>query len=239
MKKHTYILLLVALLFSCSKHSQDNKDGITVYLSVPDMTTIKNVSLKVNGKKVYDDEMKYGSISDIPFRKEVKTKIKANDSTGYYFEVSFNGRYRSFYIPAKGLESLIIANVRDFEFEVKENTKAEQDTTFTIFISKNITDNCNLKIAINNDTLYNGKFYNNYPTHSYDTLKFIPNIRRSQISSMYFEIEEALEKTSIKLEAIYDFDPDKINVLYINLNSFINVITNLDDNWDACWQIGG
>ncbi len=239
MKKHTYILLLVALLFSCSKRSLDNKDGITVYLSVPDMTTIKNVSLTVNDRKVYDDEMKYGSIVDFPFDKEVKVNTKANDTTGYYFEVSFNNQYKSFYIPAKGLESLIIAHVRYFEFEVRENSKAEQDTTFTIFISKNITDNCNLKIAINNDTLYNGKFYNNYPTHSYDTLKFIPNIRRSQISSMYFEIEEALEKTSIKLEAIYDFNPDKINVLYINLNSFINVITNLDDNWDACWQIGG
>jgi hypothetical protein len=201
------------------------------------MTIIKNVQLKINGKDVYDGEMKYDTLSNIPFYMKIQTGIR--DTSGYYFEVRFNNRYKAFYVPAKGLESLIIAYNNFFDFEMKDVANGSPDSLYTIYITNAFADESMLKIAINSDTLYNGKYFNNYPTHSYDTLKFVPGIKRSEIVNMYFEIDEMSEKIKINLDGKYDFNLKIVNTLYLNVNCYFNIITNLDENWDACWQTEG
>jgi len=227
------VISLTFIFFSCNKQ-KENKDakisGLVVYIS-GDLDDNCPVQLTINGIEVFNGAMVYGKIPEIPDLMKIQTNIR--DSAGYFFEMRFCDREKSFYIPAVGLDSIIIASFCYIKIEEYDLRGENLDKDFTFYITKNITDQCNLKIAIDGDTLYDGKFINNYPIHKYNTMKFIPEINKKGNLKFYVEVENEFVKRYIEFER----SVEKYKSVHLDMKCDFNVTTNLDDNWEECWMI--
>jgi len=230
MKKLFFFTILI-FYFSCNKTKeiQENEkvsNGLVVFFTGQYGDNF-NLRLTINGTSVYDSMLVYNKLKSDPWMMEIVTNIR--DSVGYLFQVRYDNKEKTFYIPAKGLDSLIISYAGFFEVNLTPKTENKKDSVFSIYLTKNIDDNCNVKIASDSDTLYNNKFINNYPPRIFDKMKFTPDITNKGKGSKSFYVE-------IWNKFIYFYcDPTKYNSADVILNCKYVITTNLDEEWEGCW----
>ncbi len=206
--------------------SDNHDNGLVVYFSsiYADNSSLK---ISINEHVVYDSKIKQDTLSLIPSMMKIKTNIR--DTLGYNFNVTYSNIERSFYLPATGVDSVLINFSGMFNVELISKEENNKDTVFTMYITKNIGDNYFVKIANNLDTLYNGVFLNNYPEVDYNTMKFVPKINNKGTNNLYVKIWDSYIY-------IY-FLPEKHSSVNINLDYSMKVFTNAYEHWERLWWI--
>ncbi len=230
--KYIFYMLIFMLYSSCnetnhkikskSKNNNLDKNGLIIYFSSQFQDKLQ---LSINDIVVYDSIVYY-NMNDFSNRMEILTDVI--DSVGYHFNVKFSNKEKTFFLPSKGLNKIIISYGGVFDIELIENKSIENDK-FTIYLSKNIEDNCNVKIAADSDTLYNGKFINNYPPKYFNTMELKYNKNKNKKINFYVEIWNTF--------IYFDCIPAKYCCVKVNLDYSYRIATNLDGDWEAYWSL--
>lgn len=224
--KYLFLLFLVLTSISCKKridlnelHKPDIKhNGLFIYFNTYAQRYLK---ININDSVVFDQF----AFPDSVFKyTKLEIPTNARDSVEYNFNVAYSDCEHNFYLPAKGLDSLIISEASFFNIEHIEKKQPNQKREFTFYLSKNIANNCNVKIAADSVTLYNGLFLNNYPRRYYNTMKFTYTFsEKKRYVEMYLEIFENFTYFSI--------DTEKYDAVKVSFDNHLVITTNLDEEW--------
>jgi len=200
-----------------SKSTTINKNGLTLYFSTYSQRFLKieiNDSIVYNSLAFTDSVFTYTDLM-------IQTKMK--DTIGYKFKVNYSGCEHNFYLPAKGLDTLFIAEVGLFNVAHIEKKNPTRNREFAFYMSKNIANNCNAKIAADSVTLYDGLFLNNYPRRYYNTMKLTHTFSKKRYIEMYVEIFDNFTYFSI--------DTEKYDGVRVDFDNHLVITTNLDEEW--------
>ena len=233
MKLLNYIslVLFISLAYSClnneTKYTANDdfmyEDGIVVFFS-GQCNDKSDLFISINGHIVYDTVALYGKLDYDPYRIDIKTNIR--DSLGYNFYVKYLNVEKTFYIE-DNIDSLIISFGAGFYLNKVDRTM--NDTTFALFITKNVTDICNIKIAMDNDTVYDGLFLNNYPNRKYNTMRLPIKRTNKRFADFYVEIWE-------NKFIHFGCDFEKTSAINVDMDCSFFITTNLDNDWEGCWM---
>jgi hypothetical protein len=201
-------------------------NGLVIYFAGQHGDT-SNLKIIINENVVYNNKIVYGKIKDSPWRMKIETNIR--DTVGYYFNIKYFNESKSFFLPAKGIESVLISYGGFYNVDLISKTESSKDSVFAIYLTKNIIDNCSVKIASDSDTIYHGLFINNYPPIDYNTMRFIPQLQNKGIRNFYVKIWN--------FDIYFDCNPEKYSSARVNLDCSFNIFTNLDEEWESLWWI--
>lgn len=216
---------VVLTSISCNKNNDQSEvqkseikyNGLTLYLSG---FFNSNLQLTINDTLVFD-ETSNAEPGRIFKRKECLTSIR--NSHFYTFNLRYSDCVKNFHLPAKELDSLIISEVSLFDIKHIEKKIPNKKKEFSFYISKNIANNCSVKIAADSDTLYKGLFLNNYPRRYYNSMKFTHTFSKKRFIEIYVEIFNNFTCFSI--------DTEKYDAVKITYDNHLVITTNLDEEW--------
>lgn len=225
-----YLSILIFFL-SCTKVSvnepskiqtiEANRNGLVVtflgyaqrdlFLSINDAVVFEGIA--------YPDSGVYYTNLEIP------TNIR--NLVDYKFKVIHSGSENNFQLPAQGLDSLAIGEVGLFNIEHIEKKYPNKNKEFTFYLSKNIANNCKVKIAADSVTLYDGLFLNNYPRKYYNSMKFTHTFSKKRFVEMYVEVFDNFTYFSI--------DTEKYDAVKVSFDNHLIITTNLDEEWNTSY----
>ncbi len=180
----------------------------------------RDLTLSINDTIVFDG-IAYPDTGVYYTHLRISTNIR--NSPDYRFKVIHSGCENNFHLLAKGLDSLAIGEVGLFNIEHIEKKQPNKKRVFTFYLTKNIANNCNVKIAADSVTLYDGLFLNNYPRRYYNTMKFTHNFSKKRYIEMYVEIFDNFTYFSI--------DTEKYDGVRVDFDNHLVITTNLDEEW--------
>lgn len=224
--KYLILLLVVLTSISCKKRIEQSEvqkpeikhNGLCLYFSTYSQRDLK---VEINDKTVFNGLAFKDSVfkwTDL----EIPTNVR--DTIDYKIKVIYSNCEHNFYLPANGLDSIYIAEASFFNIEHVEKKQPNKRKEFTFYLSKNIANNCNVKIAADSVTLYDGMFLNNYPRRYYNTMKFTHTFsEKKRYVEMYVKIFDNFTYFSI--------DTEKYDAVKVNFDDHLVITTNLDEEW--------
>lgn len=226
--KTKYLILLFVVLtsISCKKKIDHNEvqkpeikhNGLGLYFSTYSQ---RNLKIEINDTTVFNG---FAFKDSVFIWTDLKISTNVRDTIDYKIKVKYSDCEHNFYLPAKNLDSIYIAEVSFYNIEHIEKKQPNQKREFTFYLSKNIANNCNVKIAADSVTLYNGLFLNNYPRRYYNTMKFTYTFsEKKRYVEMYLEIFENFTYFSI--------DTEKYDAVKVSFDNHLVITTNLDEEW--------
>lgn len=200
------------------KHTSDSiDDGLVVFFVG---YTQRNLKLSINDTIVFDG---IAFPDSGVFYTDLKIQTNIRNSNNYRFKINHSESENNFILPAKGLDSISISEVGLFNIQYIEKQNPNKNKIFTFYLSKNFANNCIVKIAADSDTLYNGKFLNNYPRRYYNTMKFTHTFSKKRYIEIYLEIFDYFTYFSI--------DTEEFDAVKVDFNNHLLITTNLDAEW--------
>jgi hypothetical protein len=214
----TFSCIEVTVKESNIKHTGDSiGDGLVVFFVG---YTQRNLKLSINDTIVFDGIVFPDSGV---FYTDLMIQTNIRNSNYYRFNINHSESENNFILPAQGLDSISIGEVGLFNIQYVEKKYPNKNKNFTFYLSKNIANNCNVKIAADSDTIYNGKFLNNYPRRYYNSMKLTHTFSKKRFIEIYVEIFDDFTYFSI--------DTEKFDAVKVDFKNQLLITTNLDEEW--------
>jgi hypothetical protein len=231
--KKIIIFSILLISFSCIKTNHNteiknlttNRKGIIIFFN-GNIVEDSKLKISINEQIVFDKIIYYNDSHQYVDKIKIQTNIK--DTTGYNFKIQFSNREKSFFLPANGLDSVLINYSCYFDVKLVDDSFPVQKKPFEIRLTKNIEKSSIVKIAADSDTLYIGEFINNFPQRYYNSMNFTPDLIVTKAYNFYVEID--------KYYIYFDYFPKWNRCVNVDFYSYFNIFTNLDDDWEKFYM---